>query len=182
MGKANPQCSQDHEGTSKKPKRPLAWETLRTVFCEAVSILNKRPLCPSSDDPNDFEPLTPNHFLLLRPNPTPPPGTFSNDDLYSRKHWRHAQFLANHFWTRWVKEYVPMLQQRQKWTTVKRDLKINNLVLITDSTEPRCKWLLGRVTKVFPGRDNHVPAAELKTRNSTLVRPITKLCLLEQST
>ena len=165
----------------RNPNAPLAWETLRTVFCEAVSILNSRPLCPSSDDPNDFEQLTPNHFLLLRPNATPPPGTFSNDDLYSRKHWRHAQYLANHFWTRWVKEYVHMLQQRQKWTTTKQDLKINDLVLITDSTEPRCKWLLGRVTKVFPGKDNHVRSAELKTRNSTLVRPITKLCLLEES-
>ena len=39
-------------------------ETLRTVFAEVTSILNSRPICPSSDDPNDLEPLTPNHLLL----------------------------------------------------------------------------------------------------------------------
>ena len=33
---------------------------------EATSILNSHPICPSSDDPNDLEPLTPNHLLLQR--------------------------------------------------------------------------------------------------------------------
>lgn len=44
-------------------------ETLRTVFAEVVTILNSRPLTPSSDDPSDCEPLTPSHFLLQRLNP-----------------------------------------------------------------------------------------------------------------
>ena len=46
-------------------------ETLRTVFAEVVTILNSRPLTPSSDDASDFEPLTPSHFLLQRMLPTP---------------------------------------------------------------------------------------------------------------
>ena len=33
-------------------------ETLRTVFAEAVGILNSQPLCPSSDDASDREPIT----------------------------------------------------------------------------------------------------------------------------
>lgn len=160
---------------------PLTLETLRTVFCEAVSILNSRPLCPSSDDPNDLEPLTPNHFLLLRQNVTTPPGIFTKDDIYARKQWRHAQFIANHFWSRWIKEYIPLLQQRTKWTTVRRNLKVNDLVLITDANEARSKWLLGRVIRVFPGKDDRVRSAELKTKGSNLIRPIHKLCLLEES-
>ena len=39
-------------------------ETLRTVFAEVVTILNSCSLTPSSDDPIDFKPLTPSHFLL----------------------------------------------------------------------------------------------------------------------
>ena len=39
-------------------------EGLRTVFAEVTSILNSRPICSSSDDPNDMELLTPNHLLL----------------------------------------------------------------------------------------------------------------------
>ena len=169
------------KGLLGNPNAPLALETLRTVFYEAASILNSRPLSPSSDDPNDLEPLTPNHFLLLRSNATPPPGVFTENDLYSRKHWRHAQYLTNHFWKRWKKEYVPLLQQRHKWTSVKRNLKVDDLVLITDSVEPRSKWLLGRVTRVNVGRDNHVRSAEVRTKSSVLVRPVTKLCLLEES-
>ena len=84
-------------------------ETLRTVFAEVVTILNSRPLTPSSDDPSDFEPLTPNHFLLQRRNLALPPGLFVSEDLYRRKQWRQAQFLADCFWKRWMREYIPAL-------------------------------------------------------------------------
>jgi len=41
---------------------------------------------------------------------------------------------------------------------------------------------MGRVAKVVPGRDGFVRTVEVKTRASTsLVRPIQKLCLLEES-
>ncbi|XP_067030727.1 uncharacterized protein [Acropora muricata] len=48
-------------------------EALRTVFAEVTSILNSRPICSSSDDPKDMEPLTPNHLLLQRRNLFVPP-------------------------------------------------------------------------------------------------------------
>ena len=41
-------------------------ELLTTVLTEVESILNSRPLCAASDDPNDCEPLTSNHLLLQR--------------------------------------------------------------------------------------------------------------------
>ena len=72
------------------PSALVGLETLRTVFAEVTSILNSRPICPSSDDPNDLEPLTPNHLLLQRRNLFVPPGVFAKEDLYSRKQWRHA--------------------------------------------------------------------------------------------
>ena len=157
-------------------------ETLRTVFAEVTSILNSRPICPSSDDPNDLEPLTPNHLLLQRRNLFVPPGVFAKEDLYSRKQWRHAQFIADCFWSRWIREYVPTLQQRHKWLLSKRNLAVNDLVLVVDNTVLRSRWLLGRVTRVFPGEDLCVRTAEVKTKNSRLVRPVTKLCLLEEAT
>ena len=78
-------------------------EALRTVFAEVTSILNSRPICSFSDDPNDMEPLTPNHLLLQRRNLFVPPGIFPKEDVYSRKQWRQAQFIANCFWSRWVR-------------------------------------------------------------------------------
>ena len=162
------------------PDALVGLETLRTVFAEVVTILNSRPLTPSSDDPSDPEPLTPNHLLLQQENLALPPGLFVREDLYRRKQWRRAQFLADCFWKRRLREYVPALQQRQKWAREKGNLKVNDLVMLVDENSPRGRWLLGRVIKIYPGHDQRVRVGEVKTKNSTLVRPISKLVLLEE--
>ena len=77
------------------PNAFVGLETLRTVFAEVVTILNSRPLTPVSDDPSDYEPLTPSHFLLQWQDFALPPGCFEREDLYRRKQWRRAQFLAD---------------------------------------------------------------------------------------
>lgn len=76
---------------------------------------------------------------------------------------------------------MPTLQQRHKWLLNKRNLAVNDLVLVVDKTVPRSRWLLGRVTKAFPGEDSHGCTAEVKTKDSSLTRPVTKLCLLEEA-
>ena len=112
-------------------------EVLRTVLAEAQGIANSRPLCPNLDDPLDMEPLTPNHLLLQRPAITLPPGKFDDADLYSRKSWRQSQILSDHFWKRWLHEYLPTLQQRQKWLTPQRNLAVGDLVLLVDENLQR---------------------------------------------
>jgi len=74
----------------------LTDEILRTVMCEVESTINSRPMTLVSGDPNDLEPLTPNHLLLLRGNASLPIET-SEKDLYSRKRWRQVQYLADYF-------------------------------------------------------------------------------------
>ena len=63
----------------------------------------------------------------------------------------------------------------------RRNLAVNDLVLVVTEKLPRGHWLLGQVLKVFPGPDGLVRTAEVKTKNSTILRPISKLCLLEES-
>eukprot|EP00794_Sanderia_malayensis_P006684 gene6684-biopygen5461 len=89
--------------------------------------------------------------------------------------------LADLFWKRWVKEYLPTLQQRQKWLTPKRNLRENDIVLIVEKPLPRGACRLGRVVDVHIGRDGLVRSAKVKTSQSELVRPVDKLCLLEGS-
>ena len=44
-------------------------DTLHTLLLEIESIVNSRPLTSVSDNINDLEPLTPNHFLIGRSSP-----------------------------------------------------------------------------------------------------------------
>lgn len=156
-------------------------DSLHTVFYEVEAILNSRPITKASADPNDFKALTPNHLLLLKASPSLPPGLFQSADLYSRRRWRQVQYIADLFWKRWVKEYLPLQQVRQKWTGVKRSLTVGDLVVIIDSTSPWNSWPMGRVMEVFPDCRGHVRQVRIKTRTSCLDRPITKVCLLQEA-
>ena len=104
------------------PHALVTRETLRTVFAEAVGILKSRPLCPSSDDPSD--PITPSHLLQQRQGIFLPPGNFQEEDIHSRKQWRRGQLLTNHFWNRWLRKYLPLLQERKKWIFKRRNLAV----------------------------------------------------------
>lgn len=81
---------------------------------EVGSILNGRTLTRNSDDQTDIESLTPNHLLLMQSNLNIPPGVFVKRDLYCRNRWKQVQYLADLFWKRWLSEYLPSLQERQK--------------------------------------------------------------------
>ena len=154
-------------------------ETLRTLMKEVEGILNSRPLTPNSNDPDDLEPLTPNHLLLLRSNLNLPPGIFTKEDSYTTRRWKQVQFLADLFWKRWSREYLPTLQRRQKWLKARRNLTPGDLVLIVDQSVNRGSWPLARVLEVYTARDGYVRSARVATSTTTLVRPITKLCFLE---
>ena len=131
-----------------------------------------------SDDPSDPLPLTPNHILLLRSGPTLPPGLFGERDLYRRR-WRQVQYLADVFWTRWIKDYLPTLQSRNKWLKPETNLSPGDLVLIRHEHTPRGQWPLGLIQRVFPGSDGLVRSVQVRTASGDYERPITKICLLE---
>lgn len=157
-------------------------EGLHTVLCEVESILNSRPLTMESTDPNDLEALTPNHLLLLKVKPSLPPGLFHKEDSYARRKWRQVQYISDLFWKRWIKEYLPQLQERQKWTKVKRNFIPGDIVLIMDDSAPRNSWIVGRITETMPDRNGLVRQVRIKTRTSALCRPVSKICLLQEST
>ena len=154
-------------------------ESLQTLLCECESIINGRPLTTVSDDPKVLEPLSPNHLLLLRSETPLPPGLFLKSDTYSRRRWRQIQYLADVFWGRWKREYLPLLQSRQKWFRPKKNFAVGDTVIVVDENLPRNAWAIGRITEVFPDKYGFVRRVKVKTKTSTLERPISKLCLLE---
>ena len=153
-------------------------ESLATLFCIVEGIINSRPITKLSDDPSDPLPLSPNHLLLLRSGPNLPSGMFVKNDLYGRK-WCQVQYLADLFWQRWIKEYLPLLQERQKWLSPKRNLCIGDLVLMVHENTPRYQWPLGLIVQTYPGKDGCVRTVKVKTQTGQYDRPIDKICLLE---
>lgn len=71
-----------------------------------------------------------------------------------------------------------MLQERQRWNRVQRNLVAGDLVLLMDSTAPRNSWMMGRVLETFPDRKGFVRQIRIKTKTSVLDRPVSKVCLL----
>lgn len=164
-------------------------EDLVTLMCEIEAVLNNRPITELSSDPQDLEALTPNHLLLLNAGVTFPPGIFSPNDNFYRNRWKQTQHLVNLFWTRWSREYLTQLQERQKWTTDKKNCQVGDLVLVKDLTLPRNMWPLGRISEVFFGSDGIVRSAKIliaKYKNAPLsdfsttiiTRPVVKLIML----
>ncbi|XP_006816328.1 uncharacterized protein LOC102803533 [Saccoglossus kowalevskii] len=88
-------------------------ETLLTFTTEVEKILNNRPLTHLSDDPDDLEPLTPNHLLLLRLNPCTSVSEIIEENGHHRRR-TETQHFATEFWKRWVREYLPTLLEQQR--------------------------------------------------------------------
>ena len=154
-------------------------EMLQTLMSEIQGILNSRPLTPVSSDPKDLDPLTPNHLLLFKANPNLPPGSFCKD-VYSKRRWKQVQYLADIFWKRWLKEYLPTLLMREKWINPRRCLTSGDLVLIWYENVPRGNWPLGRIIEAHHGKDGYVRSGKVRTNSTILTRSVTKLCFLEE--
>jgi hypothetical protein len=95
-----------------------------------------------------------------------------------------VQYLANEFWQRWRKEYLSSLQARQKWGSVRRNFRINDIVLIKDDTVTRSQWPMGRVMHVSSDDNGLVRSVQLRVAYSKdlVTRPITKIVLLVEAT
>ncbi len=161
-------------------EQTLTSDMLATLMCIAEGIVNNCPITMVSDDHRDFEPLRPSHLLLLRPTAALR-GTFSGNDQYSRKKWKQVQYLADVFWRRWTREYLPSLRQRTQWLSAHRDLTAGDIIIVVDPLAPRNEWPLGRVTEIKPGQDGRVWTVKVFTKGHDVMRPITKLCLLEEA-
>ncbi|XP_068690153.1 uncharacterized protein [Montipora foliosa] len=153
-------------------------EGLTTLMCEVESILNSRPITVVSEDSRDLEPLTPNHLLLLKSDTMMPPGVFQKEDLLSRRRWRQIQYLSDIFWKRWSREYLPLLQSRQKWLYLRRNLAVGDVALVAAENTSRNSWPLGRIEQVFPDKKGFVRRVKVNVKSAILERPVDKLVLL----
>ena len=100
------------------------------------------------------------------------PGEIVQRDMSLRRRWHHSQFLADPFWRRWSKEYIPQLMKRSKWNIAHRNLPRGDLVLVVERDVPRSPWRLGRVPAPIASEDGLIRSVEVATKTETLNRSI----------
>lgn len=154
------------------------YEELTTILCQIESCLNSRPLCPISSDPDDFEILTPGHFLIGRPLRALSQPSVLEIPTNRLAYWQRIYQTTQRFWKQWQSEYLTRLQQRPKWATQSSDVEVGQLVLLKEDNLPPSQWKLARITEIHRGPDNKVRVVTIKTPTSILKRPIVKICPL----
>ncbi|XP_059046033.1 uncharacterized protein LOC131841729 [Achroia grisella] len=153
-------------------------DTLATLLAEVEGLVNSRPITHVSSDLNYPEALTPNHFLIGTSSTSPCFGKYNDTDLQLRKRWRVAQRLADMFWARWLKEYLPSLVPRQKWTQECRCLQVGDYVIIIEPNLDRNCWRHGIVSATHAGADGRVRVVDVRTRTGLIRRPVTRVAVL----
>ncbi|TWW53147.1 hypothetical protein D4764_0275540, partial [Takifugu flavidus] len=134
---------------------------LLTVLIEVEGILNAKPLGYVSSDVADPDPVTPSMLLMGRRDASLPQVSYVPDAI-TRRRWRQNQMIADHFWSRFIKGYLPTLQVRQKWRIPTSNLEIGTVVMIVDPQLQRAQWPVGKIVNLNVSEDGYIRAAEVK--------------------
>ncbi|XP_052755580.1 uncharacterized protein LOC128201751 [Galleria mellonella] len=149
-------------------------EIFITLLCEAEALVNSRPLTHVACDPQYPEALTPSHFILGYSSGRPIPANLNDSDMCSRSGWRRALRMADHFWKRWITEYLPTLSPRRFVGQVPQ-ISVGDVVVVVDGTLPRGTWPKGLVTTLYPGRDGVTRVVDIDTQAGVIRRPVKRV-------
>lgn len=128
----------------------MTFEEFTTLLCNIEACLNSRPIAPLHDGIDDYEPLTPGHFLIGSALTSTPEPSLLDTKENRLTRWQIVKQLTERFWKLWRTDYITALQQRVKWKKLATDLiKIGQVVLIRNSSLPPCKWDLGRIMRAL---------------------------------
>ena len=76
----------------------LTFEEFTTLLCNVEACLNSRPLAPLHDTVEDYEPLTPGHFLIGSALTAIPEPSVLNIKENRLSRWQIVRQLTERFW------------------------------------------------------------------------------------
>ena len=156
----------------------LNYEEFESVVIQVEGILNSRPLTPMSNDFDDFEVLTPGHFLIGRPILAIPEPSLIDINTNRLSRWQRVSKITQIVWEKWRMDYLHTLQQRSKWLIEKDSLTEGLMVVVREDFLPTCKWVLGRIIQTHRGSDGRVRVVKVKTKSGVITRAISKIAVL----
>ena len=153
---------------------------LHTCLQEVANLVNQRPIGRSPNDPDIGAYLCPNDMLLGRSSSKIPQGPFKETKNPNHR-VEFVQRIVNEFWKIWNRDVFPLLVPRRKWNTEKRNVRVDDVVMVADHNAVRGKWTIGRIVHVYPGSDGKIRNVKVKTVSTKLNRPITKIVVIYPS-
>ena len=87
---------------------------------------------------------------------------FETTKSITEKKWHAVQASTNMFWSHWLKEYLPILIQRQKSNYPSKNLNVDGLVNIQTDNISRSHWPLDCITETYPRVDGAVRTVKMK--------------------
>jgi hypothetical protein len=162
----------------------LSYEELYTLLTRIEAVLNSRPLCPLSNDPNDLNPITPGHFLIGEPLTSISERDLTTTRINRLTQWQRVEQMRQHFWHRWQREYLVQNINRSKQLRGSGSrpstpaLEVGSMVILVEDNTPPLQWKLGRIVELHPGSDGVVRVVSVKTVNGIFKRATRKVCVL----
>ena len=147
---------------------------LYTLLKEIQAVMNSRPISYVYDGINEGRAITPSMLHCGKNLTQLPPNMFDfkfdrKNPMTCRERLKHLEKVKTYFRTRWTKEYLAELTEKHaniRRGKPVRQPQVGDIVLVKDGSQtlvkiPRCKWPLGRIVKVHPGRDGLVRSVDL---------------------
>lgn len=122
----------------------LPEEVLLTLLIEVEGILNVKPLGYVTSDIADPDPVTPSMLLMGWRDTSLPQVTYAPTSVTKRR-WQHSQTIVDHFWSQFIKSYLPTLQVWHKWQQPAENIALDSVVMIVDPQLPHGSWPVGKV-------------------------------------
>ena len=161
-------------------QKNLTHEILSTVLCEAMEIINSRPLIDVSTDPESPAVLTPAALLTQKfDRLSAPEGSMQQKRYDAKEHWKRAQSLADVFAEKWKNEYLRSQMMRPKWRQEIPNISVGDIVLLKEEERKRRDWPLAKVEETLRSEDGRVRKVKVRVAKEgapkTYIRPITKV-------
>ena len=146
-------------------------DTFESVLAGVMSIMNNRPLTEASTAIDDYNVLTPAHFLYPHKFTSsslsilPPASEHAN---CLKDSWKKTQSMIDRYWVAWRQTYLETLRKRTKWHRSSDGPRIGQLVALVDTNTPRDLWKFGRVHEIISSDPHHVRRIRVRDSNGTI--------------
>lgn len=156
----------------------LSHEDLQAVLYEVTACVNKRPLTCNSTSMNDLSPITPSHFLHGTPNQRLMDHYLVGDPNLRKRLLSRNKF-GEFIWNVWKKQYLTSLRGWHASSLHTTPTPTVGEIVLVRQPANRGQWPLGKILKLFVGRDGHVRVAEIMLNKTRTIRKLSHLYPLE---